>query len=241
MTAQQPEKYVKLNTSIFELFADDASGSDDDDDTCEEWERHEALHNDVTSQERSKERLFEEEIELKWEKGGSGLVFYTGLLENFVEFLKIAILVVNEFCADVYVNYTNSCSYYGTNCPIVSILDAPFWQEEEGDFEEKLADLYWYDIWDLAASQPGFYENYELHFGELVKTLENEDYGIDEVDNHCLACGFIAYNADWIYGFKDEGEFDCDGRDVDELEQIVGEMIYRNAQLALDQLLQEQD
>ncbi|XP_066534125.1 G patch domain-containing protein 3 [Hoplias malabaricus] len=56
---------------------DDPSGPEDDDDRCEEWERHEALHEDVTSQERSKERLFEEEIELKWEKGGSGLVFYT--------------------------------------------------------------------------------------------------------------------------------------------------------------------
>ncbi|XP_068179531.1 G patch domain-containing protein 3 [Antennarius striatus] len=56
---------------------DEQSDADDDDDTCEEWERHEALHEDVTSQERSKERLFEEEIELKWEKGGSGLVFYT--------------------------------------------------------------------------------------------------------------------------------------------------------------------
>ncbi|KAJ8289321.1 hypothetical protein COCON_G00019800 [Conger conger] len=53
------------------------SGPDDDDDRCEEWERHEALHEDVTSQERSRERLYEEEIELKWEKGGSGLVFYT--------------------------------------------------------------------------------------------------------------------------------------------------------------------
>ncbi|NXP71313.1 GPTC3 protein, partial [Ramphastos sulfuratus] len=53
------------------------SHSDDDNDTCEEWERHEALHEDVTKQERSEERLFEEEIELKWEKGGSGLVFYT--------------------------------------------------------------------------------------------------------------------------------------------------------------------
>uniref|UniRef100_A0A6J0UTK5 G patch domain-containing protein 3 isoform X1 n=1 Tax=Pogona vitticeps TaxID=103695 RepID=A0A6J0UTK5_9SAUR len=51
--------------------------SDADDDRCEEWERHEALHEDVTSQERTKERLYEEEIELKWEKGGSGLVFYT--------------------------------------------------------------------------------------------------------------------------------------------------------------------
>jgi len=48
-----------------------------DEDRCEEWERHEALHDDVTSQDRCKERLFEEEIELKWEKGGSGLVFYT--------------------------------------------------------------------------------------------------------------------------------------------------------------------
>ncbi|KFO37694.1 G patch domain-containing protein 3 [Fukomys damarensis] len=51
--------------------------SDDDDDCGEEWERHEALHEDVTGQERTSERLFEEEIELKWEKGGSGLVFYT--------------------------------------------------------------------------------------------------------------------------------------------------------------------
>ncbi|KAG7474322.1 G patch domain-containing protein 3 [Solea senegalensis] len=56
---------------------DAESNADDDDDRCEEWERHEALHDDVTSQERSKERLYEEEIELKWEKGGSGLVFYT--------------------------------------------------------------------------------------------------------------------------------------------------------------------
>ncbi|XP_056618611.1 G patch domain-containing protein 3 [Triplophysa dalaica] len=56
---------------------EELSGPDDDDDRCEEWERHEALYEDVTSQERTKERLFEEKIELKWEKGGSGLVFYT--------------------------------------------------------------------------------------------------------------------------------------------------------------------
>ncbi|NWQ83763.1 GPTC3 protein, partial [Columbina picui] len=56
---------------------EEESPSGDDDDTCEEWERHEALHEDVTKQERVEERLFEEEIELKWEKGGSGLVFYT--------------------------------------------------------------------------------------------------------------------------------------------------------------------
>lgn len=57
--------------------ADDVIDSDNKDDHLEEWDRHESLHNDVTSQERTKERLFEEEIELKWEKGGSGLVFYT--------------------------------------------------------------------------------------------------------------------------------------------------------------------
>ncbi|XP_063167819.1 G patch domain-containing protein 3 isoform X2 [Candoia aspera] len=56
---------------------DDSELDCEDDDRCEEWERHEALHEDVTSQERTKERLYEEEIELKWEKGGSGLVFYT--------------------------------------------------------------------------------------------------------------------------------------------------------------------
>ncbi|NXX81427.1 GPTC3 protein, partial [Urocolius indicus] len=56
---------------------EEQSHSDDDKDTCEEWERHEALHEDVTQQERARERLFEEEVELKWEKGGSGLVFYT--------------------------------------------------------------------------------------------------------------------------------------------------------------------
>lgn len=56
---------------------EEQSHSDDDNDTCEEWERHEALYEDVTQQDRVEERLFEEEIELKWEKGGSGLVFYT--------------------------------------------------------------------------------------------------------------------------------------------------------------------
>jgi len=43
----------------------------------EEWDRHEALHNDVTEQERNKERLFEEEEEVVWEKGGPGIVWYT--------------------------------------------------------------------------------------------------------------------------------------------------------------------
>ena len=60
-----------------------------DDDLGEEWERHNSLNNDVSArrmideedhfecQPGTKERLFEEEMEVTWEKGGSGLVFYT--------------------------------------------------------------------------------------------------------------------------------------------------------------------
>ncbi|KAJ8044012.1 G patch domain-containing protein 3 [Holothuria leucospilota] len=54
-----------------------SESDDDDDDTCEEWERYEALHDDVTKQDRTEERLFEEEMEIVWDKGSSGLVFYT--------------------------------------------------------------------------------------------------------------------------------------------------------------------
>ncbi|XP_013873287.1 G patch domain-containing protein 3 [Austrofundulus limnaeus] len=72
-----PESEAADETQNEEEGEDAQSNADDDDDGCEEWERHEALHDDVTSQERTKERLYEEEIELKWEKGGSGLVFYT--------------------------------------------------------------------------------------------------------------------------------------------------------------------
>ena len=50
---------------------------DEDDDEMEEWDRHEALHDDVTKQDRTSPYFYENEIELKWEKGGSGLVFYT--------------------------------------------------------------------------------------------------------------------------------------------------------------------
>lgn len=80
-----------------------------DDDRCEEWERHEALHEDVTSQERTKERLFEEKIELKWEKGGSGLVFYTdaqywqeeeGGMQTYILHMKI-ILEITMFSSSL--------------------------------------------------------------------------------------------------------------------------------------------
>jgi hypothetical protein len=47
------------------------------DSELEEWERHESLHDNVTKQDRTSPCFYEQEIELQWEKGGSGLVFYT--------------------------------------------------------------------------------------------------------------------------------------------------------------------
>lgn len=55
----------------------DDQEEDNDGDELEDWERHEALHDDVTKQDRTSPYFYENEIELKWEKGGSGLVFYT--------------------------------------------------------------------------------------------------------------------------------------------------------------------
>ncbi|CAI2354481.1 unnamed protein product [Caenorhabditis sp. 36 PRJEB53466] len=56
---------------------DNDEGKDDDNDQCEEWERHEALHEDVTEQDRTKAKKYEEEMEVTWEKGGPGLVWFT--------------------------------------------------------------------------------------------------------------------------------------------------------------------
>ncbi|VDL99295.1 unnamed protein product [Schistocephalus solidus] len=49
------------------------------DDLPEEWDRFEALHDDPYNVDRNanKNLKYENKIELKWEKGGSGLVFYT--------------------------------------------------------------------------------------------------------------------------------------------------------------------
>ena len=69
MTERIEEKMIEFERA--------GSESGDDNDTCEEWERHEAMYDDVTNQGRNKDRLFEEEMEVVWEKGGSGLVFYT--------------------------------------------------------------------------------------------------------------------------------------------------------------------
>ena len=51
--------------------------SEEDDDGCEDWERHESLNDDPANIERNKERLYEEEMEVTWEKGGPGIVWYT--------------------------------------------------------------------------------------------------------------------------------------------------------------------
>ena len=69
---EKKENEKEVNDSENEV-----EGNDDDGDDLEEWERHEALHDDVTKQDRTSPYFFEQEIELKWEKGGSGLVFYT--------------------------------------------------------------------------------------------------------------------------------------------------------------------
>lgn len=76
MAARREKMALRIEEKMIE-FERGSDHSDDDADECEEWERHEALHDDPSNQERNEERLFEQEIELKWEKGGSGLVFYT--------------------------------------------------------------------------------------------------------------------------------------------------------------------
>jgi hypothetical protein len=104
-----------------------AADRDDDNGGVEEWDRHNALHNDVQSnrshgdgqadsrffgyipeggdleqQGGVKETTFEDEVELVWEKGGSGINFYT---------------------------------------------DAAYWKAQEGDFDEKNT-----DDWDVDMS-----------------------------------------------------------------------------------------
>jgi hypothetical protein len=64
------------STTYLKSFRNDEN-KDQVDDEEQEWDRHEALHDDVTEQERNKERLYEEEMEVVWEKGGPGIVWYT--------------------------------------------------------------------------------------------------------------------------------------------------------------------
>ncbi|KAL1245840.1 G patch domain-containing protein [Trichinella spiralis] len=66
-------------TSILKELSEEEDG---DDDQCEEWERHEAFHDDPGKQDRLKETLYEEEMEIVWEKGGPGLVFNTDAFQR---------------------------------------------------------------------------------------------------------------------------------------------------------------
>jgi hypothetical protein len=73
---------------------------DNDADELEDWERHESLHEDVTKQDRTSPYFYENEIELKWEKGGSGLVFYTVSLKIFqlpLSFIQIKLKELLRF------------------------------------------------------------------------------------------------------------------------------------------------
>lgn len=84
------------------------SDADDDDDTCEEWERHESLHNDVAArrvdptdisqQPGTKERLFEEEMEVVWEKGEKK--FETGVCTELSALLGAMRVILPE-CSSV--------------------------------------------------------------------------------------------------------------------------------------------
>ncbi|KAK7075935.1 glycine rich nucleic binding domain [Halocaridina rubra] len=71
-TRKKPKEKLKKKGPKLDLENEAEDGAE-----VEEWERYETFHNDVTSQDRTKERLYEKEIELVWEKGGPGLVFYT--------------------------------------------------------------------------------------------------------------------------------------------------------------------
>ena len=72
------EKEIEANDSEESCSDSEKTESDaEDGGDTEEWDRYNALHDDVDNQSRPKERLFEEDLEVKWEKGGSGLVFYT--------------------------------------------------------------------------------------------------------------------------------------------------------------------
>ncbi|KRY82388.1 G patch domain-containing protein 3 [Trichinella pseudospiralis] len=75
----QPVEASEYSTSFFRELSDE---EEDDDDQCEEWERHEAFHDDPGKQDRLKETLYEEEMEIVWEKGGPGLVFNTDAFQR---------------------------------------------------------------------------------------------------------------------------------------------------------------
>ena len=84
-----PPQTKKEKSSSFRSEKNTVEEPKPDSDGEEEWDRHRSLHLDVSArreiahpddiefQEGTKERRYEERMEVTWEKGGSGLVFWT--------------------------------------------------------------------------------------------------------------------------------------------------------------------
>ncbi|KAM3719266.1 G patch domain-containing protein [Dirofilaria immitis] len=77
ITSSSPDLNLCTPEEIVDKFGLEDDNGLENDDSCEEWERHETLHDDITEQERIKPRKYETEQEVTWEKGGPGLVWYT--------------------------------------------------------------------------------------------------------------------------------------------------------------------
>ncbi len=88
LNLEEKKQAEKADKSMENKDGDDNDSGDE----LEEWDRHEALHDDVTKQDRTSPVFFENEIELKWEKGGSGLVFYTVSICSFC----LLFLILNQ-------------------------------------------------------------------------------------------------------------------------------------------------
>lgn len=86
-TTRGPKRPANLSKKDATNQAEEVEDFDDYEE--EEWDRHRGLNNDVSArrvvnniddmndQPGTKERLFEEKMEVTWDKGSSGLVFYT--------------------------------------------------------------------------------------------------------------------------------------------------------------------
>eukprot|EP01134_Creolimax_fragrantissima_P004745 CFRG4745T1 len=97
-------KYPELNISPYdyeELYRNEHPIDDED----EEWDRYEALHDDVDEQARTKERTFEENVEVTWDKGSSGLVFYTD--SQYWQANALEEADVNDWDADMRISQNN--------------------------------------------------------------------------------------------------------------------------------------
>ena len=102
-----------------------------------------------------------------------------------------------------------------------------------------------------AATEVGAVRRLEIVDGSLFREtlLAHSDlehfYTYDIIESPLACSNYIARHrfVEITQGKKTlgiwEGEFDCDPADAATLEQVVGDGIYRDAQLALDQYLQE--